>query len=199
MKKGCLSCLVILLLVIVFVAGVVPLSCYIYMQTQHTKPVIRQAEFPFSFTYTENGETHVYEDVLVCEYKRIGWGSAGGYACCWNGKLKYHKEGYQVKEEIVYILLYEHNDGEKIERIYAQLPAFWYCMGDEDQFSYESYAEHIKEEGLVRIVCSKPSKYGTQGTSWDGSKQAKEWARQQGVELISYSFDTDLPIENEFR
>ena len=64
----------------------------------HTAPQIIEAEFPFYLEYTLNGESYVYEDIIICTFNGLGYNhghKSPNTVRTWSEKLSSTDEYYK--------------------------------------------------------------------------------------------------------
>lgn len=168
--------IIIFVLVIAFVLFVVT-DAFAILMPEPPEPAIKYGEFPFKLTYEVNGEIHVYEDVVICEYDGVDNLGTGGKKRKWSKRLKSGNE---------HIVLLQDKTNDVPFEIYASIPGLpEYYMGDFKK-SKEEYEQGMKDDRYL----------GYKQKDIEHSIKKEKALEQYGVKVINV--ECSQPIENSF-
>ena len=127
------------------------------------EPAITQHDFPYSVTYTLNGETQTLEGIYSCQFRSTGMGTdplnryyEGTYL---TSTSEYHPAAYTIAQE----------DG--LELCIVTIFSDKYLMGDakdepEAAFLYDPYLAVMDEEGMEYSDAETLSQFDAELVSW---------------------------------
>ncbi len=149
------------------------------------KPSVTYGEFPFRLEYELNGEVHVIEDILVCEFAGVESRGAAGKYREWNEYIK------STGGNMVTLLdVRDNNDftewGNQVLELCFDPGKAAYYMGDTD-----SYLSKTSRGEWIDYLYLTPK--GEKGYSAFTSDEAWE---KYGIRIIKY--EPSKPIENIF-
>ena len=145
------------------------------------KPALQEQEFPFSITYTLDGEQKTVSGVFVCEYVGRSFTLEGGdFTREWKGYV----EGVENLHDTYYatVCVGETDDGGEILLSLGVFAAHF--MGEPD------FADSVIEPSLFIVHSSEDN------LSSESSDDPEELEGVYGLKIIDYHYDA--PIENSF-
>ena len=133
------------------------------------QPQKTYGEFPFTLTYTVNGETHTVEDVYVCKYDGVGADEGHGKYRTWSGYIK--------------------GSGETDVLIAEDADRKVYCFVGDAEF-YMNDERYPEKRPLTPRLYDVEKNVDAEGLS------PEEIAKVYDIEIVSWNFSE--PIENSF-
>lgn len=135
-------------------------------------PEIKYGEFPFRLEYELNGQRHIVEDIVICEFDGYGMNTAEGKYRKWKTRLASGQERITLlklseTEEIYFPTggAKEYMDEDKKEYEIEQennitgkqdYKAIWYKDGN-NGFTYILEADELLREFKIKIISWEPS------------------------------------------
>lgn len=181
MKKNLFLVLISLVGIIIFCFFMFVITgAFAILMPEPPKPSIIYGEFPFRFVYEVDGETKVYEDVIICEYAGVeSRGTAGKYRK-WNSKLKSGNKRATLLKVTESDISYE---------IYDSYVGPEYFMGDFRQ-SRKAYDSIINDDRYLGFIEWK------NGEQKGYSITKEEAFEKYKIRVIAREFSE--PIKNSF-
>lgn len=155
----------IALIIAIILGGVIIL----FSAKKKFEPKEKYAEFPFSLTYSIDGEIVTIDGTYVCEFDGIGWDTGRGYYRKWIGYVK--------ETGLENVLIIEDSD----RQIFCQ-------VGDPRYYMENS-------EGLSWAVesLSPPHLYSVKKSDGFDDMLVEEIKQHYKIEIISWDFSQPLP------
>jgi len=177
-------------IMLVFTIAINLTGCFLFNETE-APPKITKGEFPFYVEILFDGETHIYEDSVVCTFSGYDYSAWFQKPRTWEERFKSCDEGPANK-----LIFAEENSKSALDNKRTNvLSRLMLNCGTGEYYMGESELAEISEPCFYYF---EEYEIGDNTVEWETTPlDEKELEKYFGVKVIRFEFSA--PIKNEFR